>query len=141
MSAAQTARRIRTAFRQVSALGLAVGAVSYAILVTDIRSGFFAEATWLGAFDRRVPLLTDTSALDLRDFGAESREEEQYRVLAPHVKQEEEGKFRCKECNKLFSARKFVEKHLGLKHPELLGTRLDEVSFLAQPCALPCSCC
>jgi hypothetical protein len=33
-----------------------------------------------------------------------------YRLLAPHIKQEEEGKFRCKECSKLFSARKFVEK-------------------------------
>lgn len=91
-------------------------------------SFYRAESAWIGGFDRRVPLLTDVSTLDLRDFGAESREEEQYRLLAPHVKQEEEGKFRCKECNKLFSARKFVEKHLGLKHPEVLGTRLDEVS-------------
>lgn len=88
---------------------------------------FRAETNWVSAFDRRVPLMTDLSTLDLRDFGAESREEEQYRLLAPHIKQEEEGKFRCKECSKLFSARKFVEKHLGLKHPDVLGNRLDEV--------------
>ncbi|GAA5880946.1 hypothetical protein JCM3774_001785 [Rhodotorula dairenensis] len=99
------------------------------------------ELNWVSAFDRRVPLLTDLSALDLRDFGAESREEEQYRLLAPHVKQEEEGKFRCKECSKLFSARKFVEKHLGLKHPEVLGNRLDEVAiynnYVLDPCRVP----
>ncbi|POY74157.1 hypothetical protein BMF94_2969 [Rhodotorula taiwanensis] len=99
------------------------------------------ESAWIGGFDRRVPLLTDVSTLDLRDFGAESREEEQYRLLAPHVKQEEEGKFRCKECNKLFSARKFVEKHLGLKHPEVLGTRLDEVAvynnYVLDPSRVP----
>ncbi|GAA5986909.1 hypothetical protein JCM10908_000947 [Rhodotorula pacifica] len=99
------------------------------------------EINWVSGFDRRVPLMTDTSTLDLRDFGAESREEEQYRLLAPHVKQEEEGKFRCKECNKLFSARKFVEKHLGLKHPEVLGNRLDEVAiynnYVLDPCRVP----
>lgn len=99
------------------------------------------ETNWVSAFDRRVPLMTDLSTLDLRDFGAESREEEQYRLLAPHIKQEEEGKFRCKECSKLFSARKFVEKHLGLKHPDVLGNRLDEVAiynnYVLDPCRVP----
>lgn len=86
-----------------------------------------AEAAWVDKFEKRVPLLTDTSALDLRDFGGDSREEELYRLTSPFVKQEEEGKFRCKTCSKLFSARKFVEKHIGLKHPEVVGDALDRV--------------
>lgn len=45
-----------------------------------------------------------------------------YRELAklvePYIKQEDEGKFRCKECQKLFKATAFVEKHVANKHPE-----------------------
>lgn len=92
-----------------------------------------AEIAFVQSFDEHVPLLQDTSALDVRDFGALSRDEELYRLSSPHLKQEEEGKFRCKTCNKLFSARKFVEKHIGLKHGELFGDALDEVRFLSQP--------
>lgn len=66
----------------------------------------------------------------MRDLGVESREEETYRLTSPHLKQEEEGKFRCKSCNKLFSARKFVEKHLALKHTEIFGGKLEEVRSL-----------
>ncbi|BGP23860.1 arsenite-resistance protein 2 [Rhodotorula toruloides] len=87
-----------------------------------------AEAGWVAEFEKRVLLLTDTSTLDLRDFGGDSREEELYRLTSPLVKQEEEGKFRCKTCNKLFSARKFVEKHIGLKHPEVVGDALDKLA-------------
>ncbi|BGO90742.1 hypothetical protein NBRC10512_000682 [Rhodotorula toruloides] len=100
-----------------------------------------AEAGWVAEFEKRVPLLTDTSALDLRDFGGDSREEELYRLTSPLVKQEEEGKFRCKTCNKLFSARKFVEKHIGLKHPEVVGDALDKLAiynnYVLDPCRPP----
>ena len=49
-------------------------------------------------------------------------------VLAaePYVRQEGEGKYRCKHCQKLFIASSFVEKHVANKHPELLK-HLDDV--------------
>lgn len=49
-------------------------------------------------------------------------------VLAaePFVRQEGEGKYRCKHCQKLFIASSFVEKHVANKHPELLK-HLDDV--------------
>lgn len=37
-----------------------------------------------------------------------------------YVKHEDEGKFRCKECVKLFKGAEFVKKHVPNKHPELL---------------------
>ncbi|GAA6005394.1 uncharacterized protein JCM10292_007334 [Rhodotorula paludigena] len=99
------------------------------------------EARWVEGFDAHVPLLTDVSTLDVRDLGAESREEETYRLTSPHLKQEEEGKFRCKSCNKLFSARKFVEKHLALKHTEIFGGKLEELewfnNYALDPSRLP----
>lgn len=52
---------------------------------------------------------------------------ELHRICHTHIKHEEEGKFRCKECTKLFSALKFIEKHLSTKHPETLGDTLDQV--------------
>jgi hypothetical protein len=43
-----------------------------------------------------------------------------------YIKQEDEGKFRCKTCLKLFKATSFVEKHIANKHPELVKP-LEEV--------------
>jgi len=50
-------------------------------------------------------------------------------VTKPHITIEDEGKFRCKECKKLFKAAPFVEKHILNKHPELVGDKLEEVSL------------
>ena len=51
------------------------------------------------------------------------------KAVEPYLKQEDEGKFRCKTCQKLFKATAFVEKHIANKHPELVR-QLDEVSTL-----------
>ena len=48
------------------------------------------------------------------------------KAVEPHVKQEDEGKFRCKTCQKLFKAPSFVEKHIVNKHSDLVK-QLDEV--------------
>jgi hypothetical protein len=48
------------------------------------------------------------------------------RTVEPYIKQEDEGKFRCKTCQKLFKATSFVEKHIANKHPELVKS-LDDV--------------
>ena len=53
------------------------------------------------------------------------------------IKQEDEGKFRCKTCQKLFKATSFVEKHIANKHPELVKN-LQEVSGVAA--YSPCVC-
>lgn len=49
------------------------------------------------------------------------------KVVEPHVKMEDEGKFRCKTCSKLFKATEFVEKHILNKHSELVKG-LEDVS-------------
>ena len=45
-----------------------------------------------------------------------------------HIKQEDEGKFRCKTCQKLFKATSFVEKHIANKHSDLVKN-LEEVRY------------
>jgi hypothetical protein len=57
---------------------------------------------------------------------------ESKKVAAPHIRQEEATKYRCKECSKLFKAPEFVVKHVIVKHPELIGDKLDEVSRIAR---------
>jgi hypothetical protein len=52
-------------------------------------------------------------------------------MTAPHVSKEEEGKWRCHECKKLFKAAEFVEKHVLNKHGELCKAQLEEVCVLA----------
>ena len=52
------------------------------------------------------------------------------KAVEPYVKQEDEGKFRCKTCQKLFKATSFVEKHIANKHPDLVK-QLDDVMLPA----------
>lgn len=54
------------------------------------------------------------------------------KAVEPHIKQEDEGKYRCKECGKLFKATAFVEKHIANKHGEVIKD-LDLVSVSASP--------
>jgi hypothetical protein len=54
------------------------------------------------------------------------------KVAEPYIKQEDEGKFRCKTCQKLFKATSFVEKHIANKHPELVKS-LDDVNNITHP--------
>ena len=51
------------------------------------------------------------------------------RACEQYIKQEDEGKFRCKTCQKLFKATSFVEKHIANKHADLIK-HLDEVSLI-----------
>lgn len=55
------------------------------------------------------------------------------KAAEPFIKQEDEGKFRCKTCQKLFKATSFVEKHIANKHPDSVK-HLEEVSVL---CDIP----
>ncbi|GAA5915468.1 uncharacterized protein JCM6883_004822 [Sporobolomyces salmoneus] len=88
-----------------------------------------SDVGFVKALDEKVPLLDDHSKLDLRDFGAELKEETLFSLCSPYIKNEEEGKFRCKECNKLFSARKFVEKHIVTKHGQFVNDALSQAQF------------
>jgi len=45
------------------------------------------------------------------------------------IKQEDEGRFRCKTCQKLFKATSFVEKHIANKHSELVKS-LEDVNAI-----------
>lgn len=50
------------------------------------------------------------------------------KLCEPHIKREDEGKFRCSSCSKLFKAEAFVEKHIANKHPEITRD-VDDVSY------------
>ncbi|EAU80560.1 hypothetical protein CC1G_09957 [Coprinopsis cinerea okayama7 len=83
---------------------------------------------WLEWLDSKVALLIDRGGVDPRDYGGKSYEEELSKAVEPYIKQEDEGKFRCKTCQKLFKATTFVEKHIANKHPELVKS-LEEIPY------------
>lgn len=51
------------------------------------------------------------------------------KVVEQFIKQEDEGRFRCKTCQKLFKATSFVEKHIANKHSELVKS-LEDVNII-----------
>ncbi|OCH86215.1 hypothetical protein OBBRIDRAFT_783552 [Obba rivulosa] len=86
------------------------------------------DERWLEWLDSKVALLINRNGVDPRDYGGKSYEEELSKACEPHIKQEDEGKFRCKTCQKLFKATAFVEKHIANKHGELVKY-LDDISY------------
>ncbi|RPD66715.1 hypothetical protein L226DRAFT_529121 [Lentinus tigrinus ALCF2SS1-7] len=86
------------------------------------------DERWLEWLDAKVALLIDRNGVDPRDYGGKSYAEELSRACEQYIKQEDEGKFRCKNCQKLFKATSFVEKHIANKHPELVK-HLEEIPY------------
>ncbi|TFK43085.1 hypothetical protein BDQ12DRAFT_674366 [Crucibulum laeve] len=86
------------------------------------------DERWLEWLDSKIALLINRDNVDPREYGGKSYEEELSKTVEPHIKQEDEGKFRCKTCQKLFKATSFVEKHIANKHSELVKS-LDELPY------------
>ncbi|KAH6915504.1 hypothetical protein BKA70DRAFT_1259143 [Coprinopsis sp. MPI-PUGE-AT-0042] len=87
-----------------------------------------SDDRWLEWLDSKIALLINREGVDPRDYGGKSYEEELSKAVESHIKQEDEGKFRCKTCQKLFKATAFVEKHIANKHPEHVKS-LDELPY------------
>lgn len=98
--------------------------------------------------DSKIALLINRSGVDPAEYSGKSYDEygkftlirlrslifpavrELSKECEPHIKQEDEGKFRCKTCQKLFKATSFVEKHIANKHPDLVK-HLEDVRVSA----------
>lgn len=86
------------------------------------------DERWLEWLDSKVALLINRDGVDPRDYAGKSYEEELSKACEQHIKQEDEGKFRCKTCQKLFKATSFVEKHIANKHGELVK-HLEDIPY------------
>jgi hypothetical protein len=86
------------------------------------------DERWLESLDMKIAVLINRDGVDPRDYGGKSYEEELSKAVEPHIKQEDEGKFRCKTCQKLFKATSFVEKHVANKHPDLVK-QLEDLPY------------
>ncbi|KAI5122188.1 hypothetical protein M0805_007085 [Coniferiporia weirii] len=86
------------------------------------------DERWLDWLDNRIALLINRDGVDVRDYGGKHYDDELAKAVEPHIKQEDEGKFRCKTCAKLFKATSFVEKHVVNKHSELVR-QLEDIPF------------
>ncbi|KIY45137.1 hypothetical protein FISHEDRAFT_67104 [Fistulina hepatica ATCC 64428] len=86
------------------------------------------DERWLEWHDAKLALLISRDTVDPRDYGGKNYDEELTKVVEPYMKQEDEGKFRCKTCQKLFKAASFVEKHIANKHPEYIKP-LEELPY------------
>jgi len=96
--------------------------------LNDNRDWKRNDDRWLEWLDSKIALLINRDGVDPRDYGGKSYDEELTKAVEPYIKQEDEGKFRCKTCQKLFKATSFVEKHIANKHPDLVKS-LDELPY------------
>ncbi|GBE79351.1 hypothetical protein BKA93DRAFT_812571 [Sparassis latifolia] len=86
------------------------------------------DERWLEWLDSKVALLVNRDGVDPRDYGGKSYDSELSKACEQYIKQEDEGKYRCKTCQKLFKATSFVEKHIANKHSELVK-HLEEIPY------------
>ncbi|TDL29176.1 hypothetical protein BD410DRAFT_779501 [Rickenella mellea] len=94
----------------------------------DSRDWKRDDNRWLDWLDNKIALFINKDGIDVHDYGGKSYSEELTKAVEPHIKQFDEGKFRCKTCTKLFKATSFVEKHVANKHPELIK-QLDDLPY------------
>ncbi|KAF8709348.1 hypothetical protein RHS03_02885, partial [Rhizoctonia solani] len=87
-----------------------------------------SDERWLEWLDHKIAVLAEPEKVDPAEYGAKNYDDELSRCVEEYIKQEEEGKFRCKTCTKLFKATSFVEKHIANKHPELTQ-ELETIPF------------
>ncbi|CED84199.1 arsenite-resistant protein asr2 [Phaffia rhodozyma] len=83
---------------------------------------------WSQDLDPKINIILNRTTIDPTEAGGKNVSEEIARIIGPFIKQEDEGKFRCKVCSKLFKAVDFVRKHIPLKHPEIMKP-MDDVHF------------
>ncbi|RKO92251.1 hypothetical protein BDK51DRAFT_15847, partial [Blyttiomyces helicus] len=95
---------------------------------------------WTGKLDTRVQLRI-TKPIDGAEIlkqGGRSVEAAVDKALSGHVAKEGPGKYRCKECNKLFKGEEYVKKHLKAKHGTLATDAEAEATFfncfMRDPC-------
>ncbi|KAF8307293.1 hypothetical protein DL93DRAFT_2143326 [Clavulina sp. PMI_390] len=88
------------------------------------------DERWEEGLDSKTSLLIERDAVDPKEHGGKSIAEETSKAVEPHVKQEDEGKFRCKTCSKLFKAMSFVEKHVASRHSDLVKTEMEQIELI-----------
>ncbi|KAG0145097.1 hypothetical protein CROQUDRAFT_671995 [Cronartium quercuum f. sp. fusiforme G11] len=89
------------------------------------------ESSWARTLDERLKLLLDPADVDPREFGGEKVDDEIRRLCQPQITDEGAGKFRCKNCSKLFKAMNFIEKHIISKHGEVINQdSIERIKYL-----------
>ncbi|KAJ2235337.1 hypothetical protein H4R99_006530 [Coemansia sp. RSA 1722] len=90
-----------------------------------------ASGNWTRNLDNRNDVIIHPlEAERLYKEGGKSLERETDKELDKHIKQLDEGRYRCLLCTKLFKGDAFVRKHIRNKHPEAVPeTLVREISF------------
>ncbi|KAI7824282.1 hypothetical protein BX661DRAFT_144990 [Kickxella alabastrina] len=89
------------------------------------------SGNWTRNLDNRNDVIIHPlQAERLYKEGGKSLELETDKELDNHIKQLDEGRYRCLLCTKLFKGDAFVRKHIRNKHPEAVPeTLVHEISF------------
>ncbi|KAK6505503.1 hypothetical protein TWF481_007400 [Arthrobotrys musiformis] len=87
---------------------------------------------WVKNLRDRITLFLTPDSIDTRKLGAQDPETAFNEETNKFIKQEDEGKFRCrvKDCTKLFKSEEFVRKHMTKRHPEFVGGIEQEIKLL-----------
>lgn len=110
------------------------------------KADLYAEERWAESLDHKMACLLDKTRVDPLDYGGTRYAEcvrlriqpndanvcifyrELSNIAGPFAVREEDSKWRCKLCMKLFKDAPFVEKHVVNKHADQIQSQLQEVS-------------
>ncbi|TIA92317.1 hypothetical protein E3P99_00631 [Wallemia hederae] len=82
---------------------------------------------WMKYLDDKISSLIEPN-FDHAANGGFDYDEEVTAVVTKLIKKEDENKFRCLECTKLFRAMEFIEKHILNKHSAVIDvSKLDDI--------------
>lgn len=82
---------------------------------------------WMKHLDEKISSLIEPN-FDHVAYGGFNYDDEVTAVVTKLIKKEDENKFRCLECTKLFRAMEFIEKHILNKHSNVIEVdKLDDI--------------
>lgn len=82
----------------------------------------YADENWARNLDEKLAMLIDDT-IKPSQFGGLNYDDEVSIITSTLIKKEEESKYRCLECTKLFRAPSFIEKHILNKHSNLIDLK------------------
>ena len=81
--------------------------------------------TFIEDLDSRINQRFHTPKIDSNDIERKNKE-----TIDSIIKLEEQEKYRCKECNKLFKGKEFITKHVFTKHIDVLDNAVEDFKMI-----------
>lgn len=97
----------------------------------------YEAESFLKTLDSRIDMRINSPNENLESVGGKNLNAEVEAEVMKHIQKENDAKYRCRECSKLFKGEDFVRKHIKAKHPALIDDFTIDIEMFNAFCRDP----